>query len=44
VKNENTDIIVFNRPNPAESIANVFELPLAEKTVKYFHVAAGKLG
>jgi len=41
VQNENTNTIVFNRPNPAEPIANVFELPSTEKTVKYFHAAAG---
>ena len=42
VKNENADTLLYeNRPSPTEAIANVYELPSTEKTIRYLHAAAG---
>ena len=41
VHNENTDTLLVQRPPPGEAIAHVFELPSTEKTVRYYHAAAG---
>jgi len=41
VENKNTDTLLIDRPNPKDAIGHVFELPSIEKTVLYYHAAAG---
>jgi hypothetical protein len=41
VANENTDTLLIQRPMPNEAISHVFELPSTEKTIAYYHAAAG---
>ena len=41
VQNINTYTLLIQCPSPKESISNVFELTSTEKTIKYYHAAAG---
>ena len=40
-KNENTETLLIERPVPEEACQNVYELPSAEKVVRYLHAALG---
>ena len=41
VVNENTDTVIWARPEEQEYAAHVFELPSAKETIRYMHAAAG---
>ena len=40
-QNINTNILLIQHPLPKEAISHILELPSTEKTISYYHAAAG---
>ena len=41
VKNESSDTIIIDHPDPKEAIVHYFEIPLTKKTIAYVHACTG---